>query len=172
MEVPGLQSASFQYSLWTNTMNRCLYPARVRLLTLCSTLALGALSLAPSLSAAQTLTREFPATARRAMLEVVQPPEILLNGQSARLSPGARIKGLTNTVVMSGSLVGQRVLVNYVRDGHGLVHEAWILTPQEAQQERKGMEAITNFTFASDADKPKTDDGKTPFDQLPTFGKP
>jgi hypothetical protein len=31
------------------------------------------------------------------------------------------------------------------------------------------MEPVINFTFGSDADKPKTDDGKTPFDQLPKF---
>lgn len=153
-------------------MNRCLSRPRARLCTLWGLAILSAASLAPALSDAQTFQREFPAAARRGVLEVVLPPEVLLNGSAARLSPGARIKGLTNTVVLSGSLVGQRVLVNYVRDAQGLIHEVWILNEQEAQQKRKGMEPVTNFTFASDADKPKTDDGKTPFDQLPSFSKP
>jgi hypothetical protein len=94
---------------------------------------------------------------------------VLINGQPERLSPGARIKNTNNTLALSGSLVGQRLLVNYLRETHGLVHEVWILNEAEAQQKRTGSEPSTNFTFASDADKPKVDDGKTPFDQLPKF---
>ncbi len=137
---------------------------------------LGALTVLPALSQAQTALqpgeREFPSKALRGSLQVIAPPNVLLNGQPARLSPGARIKGTTNTLVMSASLVGSNVLVNYVRDMQGLIHEVWILTAQEAQAERKGMEPVTNFTFGSDADKPKTDDGKTPFNELPSFSKP
>ena len=33
------------------------------------------------------------------------------------------------------------------------------------------MEPVTNFSFGSSGDKPKTDDGKTPFDQLPKYPK-
>lgn len=149
-------------------MNRCIAPHRARFATLLGALCLSSATLAT----AQTLQREFPVAARRATLEVLQPPEVLLNGSPARLSPGARIKGLTNTVVMSGSLVGQRVLVNYVRDGQGLIHEVWVLSDLEARQERKGLEAVTNYVSGSDADRPKTDDGKTPFNQLPSFSKP
>jgi hypothetical protein len=157
-------------------MNRCLPRSRRSLLPALSLSFLGAISLLPMLSQAQTALqpgeREFPAKALRGFLEVTTPPNVLINGQPARLSPGARIKGTTNTLVMSGSLVGSKVLVNYVRDVQGMVHEVWILTAQEARAERKGLETVTNIVFGSEADKPKTDDGNTPFDQLPSFSKP
>ncbi len=120
---------------------------------------------------AQGMLRQFPPAAKRAVLEVKAPPEVLLNGASARLSPGARIHGLTNMLVMSSQMIGQRLVVNYLRDPQGLVHEVWILSEAEAQQKRPGMEPVTNYVFGSDADKPKVDDGKTPFNQLPLYKK-
>lgn len=152
-------------------MNRCLPSPIARLLSLLALVLLGTTLYAPSLVAAQTMLRQFPPAAKRGMLEVLMPPEVLINGTRERLSPGARIKGATNTVVMSGSLIGSRVLVNYVRDPQGMIHDVWILGPDEARVERGGMETIRNFLFESEADKPKADDGKTPFDQLPKFPK-
>jgi len=152
-------------------MNRCLPTPFNRTLPLLALLLLGTAFYSPPPVAAQAMLRQFPPAAKRGMLEVLMPPEVLLNGTRERLSPGARIKGETNTVVMSGSLVGSRVLVNYVRDPQGMIHDVWILDPDEARQERSGMETIRNFLFESEADKPKTDDGKTPFDQLPKFPK-
>ena len=81
--------------------------------------------------AAQT-SRPFPATALRGALVVVQPPEVQLNGQAARLAPGSRIRGADNMVQMSGTLVGARLLVHYTLDPIGLVQDVWILTPDEA----------------------------------------
>lgn len=157
-------------------MNRCIPRPHWHFSSTLALSFLSALSLLPVLGHAQTVRqpgeREFPAKALRGVLEVVAPPNVLINGQPARLSPGARIKGTTNTLVMSGSLVGSKVLVNYVRDMQGLVHEVWILNEQEARAERKGMGTITNIVFGSDADKPKTDDGTTPFNELPSFSKP
>lgn len=157
-------------------MNRCIPRSRRPFLPALSLSLLGALTVLPTLSQAQTALqpgeREFPAKAIRGFLQVTSPPNVLINGQAARLSPGARIKGTTNTLVMSASLVGSNVLVNYVRDMQGLIHEVWILTEQEARAERKGLGTVTNIVFGSDADKPKTDDGNTPFDQLPSFSKP
>lgn len=149
-------------------MNRCLYPPR-RLFFSMTALLLCLSSLSPETVGAQNLVRQFPAAARRGTLEVTAPPNVLLNGQADRLSPGARIKNTNNALVLSGSLVGQRVLVNYLREPQGLIHEVWILTDAEAQEKRAGSEPITNFSFGSDADKPKVDDGKTPFNQLPKF---
>ncbi len=107
-----------------------------------------------SAAAAQGFQRQFPPAAKRAVLQVTAPPEVLLNGAPARLSPGARIHGLTNTLVMSGQMVGQRLVVNYVRDTQGMIHQVWILSETEAQQKRPGTEPSTNFTFGSDAIKP------------------
>ena len=149
-----------------NTMNRCLSARKGFSLGLMS-LLVSVVTLAPA--SAQDLVRQFPAAAKRGTLEVTQPPNIVINGVPERLSPGARIKNPNNMIVLSGSLMGQALLVNYLRDPQGQVHEVWLLSPAEAQQQRTGMEAVTNFVFGSDADKPKADDSKTPFDQLPKF---
>ena len=124
------------------------------------------------LAATQELAvRQFPPAAKRGTLVVTAPPEVLLNGAVERLSPGVRIRGVNNMLVMSASLVGKTVLVNYVREKQGLIQEVWILNQAEADEKRSGSGPITNFIFGSDAHKPKTDDGKTPFDQLPKFPK-
>ena len=153
-------------------MNRCLTPKSFTPRFFLKTLGLallGASALSFNLAQAQAGVREFPASAHRGMLVVTAPPEVLVNGKAARLSPGARIKGVNNLLVLSSTLAGSSVLVNYRKDAQGLIHEAWILSPEEAAQERSGLETVLNFIFSSDADKPKTDDGKTPFDQLPKF---
>ena len=80
---------------------------------------------------AQT-SRPFPATALRGALVVTQPPEVLINGAPDRLSPGSRIRGANNMLQLSGALVGQKLLVHYTREPSGLVHDVWILTPDEA----------------------------------------
>lgn len=150
-------------------MNRWSLMPTHRFPTLLAFLLVWLASLGPGTAAAQTLLRQFPATARRATLQVIAPPEVLINGTSERLAPGARIKGSNNLLLMSASLVGSTVLVNYVRDGQGLIREVWILSAEEALEKRDGMEQVTNIVFGSDADKPKTDDGKTPFSQLPKY---
>lgn len=157
------------HSLWINTMNRCPSVPILRFLRTLIVFLVWTASLGPSLAAAQTLLRQFPAAAKRGMLEVTLPPAVMINGRSERLAPGARIKGVNNLLVMSASLVGATVLVNYLRDRQGLIHEVWILSAEEALEKRAGMEPVTNFVFESDADKPKTDDGKTPFNQLPKY---
>lgn len=146
------------------TMNRCLPLPLVRWLTLL--VMLWASSLSPA--SAQTM-RQFPPAAKRGTLLVTAPPEVVLNGAAARLSPGARIKDVNNGLLMSGALVGQTVLVNYVRDGQGQISEVWLLGAEEARAERSGLEVVTNFIFGSDANTAKTDDGKTPFNQLPKY---
>jgi hypothetical protein len=75
--------------------------------------------------------RNFPATALRGELRVVQPPEVLLNGSAARLAPGARIRDPQNMLALSGALVGQPLVVNYTLDTLGLVLDVWVLTPIE-----------------------------------------
>lgn len=97
-------------------MNRCLPARKGFFLGLMSLLLV---TLAPAPVAAQELARQFPAAAKRGTLEVTQPPNILINGRAERLSPGARIKNTNNLIVLSGSLVGQALLVNYLRDPQG-----------------------------------------------------
>lgn len=75
--------------------------------------------------------RNFPQNALRGQLVVTNPPEITLNGKAARLSPGSRIKGQDNMIVMSGAAVGQKLAVNYTLDQYGLVSDVWILRKEE-----------------------------------------
>ena len=78
--------------------------------------------------------RSFPPQAQRAVLQVIQAPDLLLNGKPARLAPGARIRGSNDLLVLSGTLTGQTLLVNVVLESGGLVKEVWILSPEEAAQ--------------------------------------
>ena len=80
---------------------------------------------------AQTVQRNFPATALRGEIAFGQPPEVLVNGQPTRLAPAARIRGLNNLIVMSGALMGHKAVVHYVLDPLGLVQDVWILTDAE-----------------------------------------
>jgi len=83
-------------------------------------------------ASAQSNVRPFPPQAERATMVVIQPPIIQMNGKPDRLSPGSRIRAANGMVVLSGSIIGQSLVVNYVREPMGSVHEVWILTPEEA----------------------------------------
>ncbi len=125
-------------------MNRCSSPFCTALLV-----AALALALAPFASLAQTSTAQTAAApvylpqrippisprAQRGVLRIVQPPEVLLNKQPARLAPGARIRSRNNLITMSASLMGEDLQVRYTRDPLGLVHEVWVLTAEEAARD-------------------------------------
>ena len=83
---------------------------------------------------AQLGLRPFPPDTHRALMQVTQPPELMLNGHMERFSPGARIHGRDNLIVMSGTLTDSQFLVNYVRESSGQIYEVWILTDSEAAQ--------------------------------------
>jgi hypothetical protein len=100
-------------------MNRCLAPA-----------LLGLALLLPA-AHAQVVVREAPRNVVPARMAVGNPPEITLDGEPARLSPGARIRDVRNMQVLSASLAGQSVPVVYRKEIGGLVHDVWILTPEE-----------------------------------------
>ena len=100
-------------------MLRCVFAA-----TFAAVLAMPAL--------AQT-SRPFPATALRGVLQIVQPPDVRLNDQAARLAPGARIRGTNNMLQLSGALIGQALLVHdTVEPTSGQLLNVWVLTEEEA----------------------------------------
>lgn len=90
-------------------------------------------ALLPGAALAQHLVqRQFPAHALRGTFKVVATPDAQLNGQPARLAPGARIRGTNNLLVMSAAITGQALLVHYTRDFDGLLKDVWILRADEA----------------------------------------
>ena len=83
--------------------------------------------------AAQAQTqRAFPQDALRGSLVVGVAPDILLNGERARLAPGSRIRNAANMLVVPGAVIGGPYLVHYTVDTSGLVKDVWILRPDEA----------------------------------------
>ncbi len=131
-------------------MNRCPRIAAPALFPFLSLVALvAAFAWAPPASA-QTLEapvqneaavggRNFPEGTLRGQFMVVAAPEIQLDGQADRLSPGARIRSAENMVVTTGAITGQNLLVNYTRDPAGLVREVWVLTATEASVKRASV---------------------------------
>jgi hypothetical protein len=100
-------------------------------MTRCVTLAATALAWSLSLPLAAQVQRPFPPTALRGDIVFGTPPAVTLNGQPARLAPGARVRGEDNMLILSGALVGRKATVHYTRDGYGQPLEVWILRPQE-----------------------------------------
>ena len=98
----------------------------------CAFVALAAvLALATTLPASAQVRRNFPAAALRGEMVMLQPPDLLLNGQPARLAPGARIRDGQNMLVLSGALVNTRLVVHYTVEAHGLLLDVWVLNPAE-----------------------------------------
>lgn len=109
-----------------------------------------ALSLPPGL--AQVGQREFPPASLRGSLIVTAPPNVLLDGRPDRLSPGSRIRGVNNMLVLSGGLVGQTLTANFTRDAAGLIHEVWLLSAMEAAQPWPSGAPKRIFSFGSEQD--------------------
>lgn len=118
-------------------MNRCATPwwqARSQRLHATGALLAAALFALPCLApvpAAAQVQRNFPQNALRGELQILQPPEALLNGQPARLAPGARLRDADNMIQVSGRLAGSKLAVHYTLDTLGLVKDVWVLQPAE-----------------------------------------
>jgi hypothetical protein len=123
-------------------MNRCTHRLPHHLIAALLLAAASLPALAQSEAAGDTLTlpgREFPKAVLRGELVVLTPPEITMDGKPERLSPGARIRGADNLLLMSGALVNQKLVVNYVREPAGQVHQVWILTEDEAKLGQRSL---------------------------------
>ena len=106
---------------------------------------IGALLLATAAHAQAVASRQFPANVKRGVMTVTAPPEVQINGTAMRLSPGVRIRGPNNLLLMSGALIGQQYAVNYVLEQQGLVREVWILTQAEVDQLPRGWDTDDQF---------------------------
>jgi hypothetical protein len=96
--------------------------------------------------ASAQVQRAFPQNALRGAIVIGVAPDIQLNGDPARLAPGARIRDGNNMTVVPSALTGGRYLVHYTIDTSGLVKDVWILRPEEAavrpwpETQRQAME--------------------------------
>lgn len=61
-------------------------------------------------------------------------PEIVIDGQSRQLAPGARIWNANNLIEMPASLRGSDIAVNFTIDAQGAIDRVWILSPDEASE--------------------------------------
>ncbi len=104
--------------------------ANVLLFVLSVSLFAGCGSTAPQ-GAQGGFSRSFPQTALRGDMELVSTTEANLNGKPARLAPGARIRNPNNQMQLSGSLIGQRLVVNYTVDSLGQMQDVWVLSDSE-----------------------------------------
>ena len=115
-------------------------------------------------------TRQFPQNAKRGELMVLTAPDIALDSKPDRLSPAARIRDINNNLVLSGTLTNQALIVNYLRDNTGLVHNVWVLSAEEIKQKMPGQPEGILSNIRSMFDTPTVkDDGNTPYDQLPKY---
>jgi hypothetical protein len=94
--------------------------------------ALATASLGVALPAhSQALMRRYSRNTLRGEMAFGAFPEILLNGQPARLAPGSRIHDQVNAIPMPGALLNQKFIVNFTLNSMGMVQEVWILRPDE-----------------------------------------
>ena len=115
-------------------------------------------------------TRQFPKEARRGELVVLTAPDIAMDSKPDRLSPAVRIRDINNNLVLSGTLANQRLVVNYVRDNTGLVHNVWVLNSEEIKQKMPGQTEGILSNIRSMFETPVVkDDGNTPYNQLPKY---
>ena len=87
--------------------------------------------LAALCSVAWAAPRNFPPNALRGVFTATVYPQVMINGQTMQLSPGAKIYNQQNMIMMHTNLVNSSVIVNYTIDGMGFVDRVWILTDEE-----------------------------------------
>jgi len=85
-------------------------------------------------STAAAQLREIPVNAKRAQMSHVSENRVEVNGEPARLSPGAQIRDPLNRIIMPATLPRDSA-VKYQLDAAGLVHRVWILSPRETEQQ-------------------------------------
>lgn len=119
-------------------MNRCKTPLSTGR-RLCAAALLAATAAAAGTVLAQGLpsdeTRNFPPNAQFGELVVSNFPEVTLNGETIRTTPGFRLFSPERTLVFASNYQGQKLAVGYVVEPQTQwLHTAWILTPAEIEK--------------------------------------
>ena len=151
-------------------MNRCTPHLISALLFLAASTSLVAIPANAQTGEMELKVRQFPKAALRGNMVVLAPPVISMDGKADRLSVGARIRDANNHLVLSGPFLNQELVVNYLRDNTGQVHEVWILNSEEAREKRAGV-LDTVFNFITGTTATPVDDGNTPYGQLPAYAR-
>ncbi len=98
------------------------------------------------------VSRTFPDAALRGTLTITAASDATLNGRAIRMAPGMRLFSPQNSLVMAHMVLGQTFKVNYlIEPSTGMLQSAWILSQGEADQSRKGSDAVDR-NFRSEFD--------------------
>ena len=94
-----------------------------------------------------------------------------MDGKPDRFSPAVRIRDSNGNLVLSSTVAGQKMAVNYTRDNIGLVQQVWLLSADEARQKMPGEDSggFLGGLRSLFETRPASDDGKTPYEQLPRY---
>jgi hypothetical protein len=110
------------------------HPRRLAAPLLACLLMLGA-------GAAGAQLRTIPADAKRGELTHVQENIIKLDDKTLRLSPGALIRDANNVIVLP-TMVPAASPVRYQLDAQGMLHRAWLLSPEEAARPQAPIKPV------------------------------
>jgi hypothetical protein len=95
--------------------------------------------------------RAIPPDTKRGELTHLRENVVQLDDKQVRLAPGALIRD-TNNIIVLPTMVPTRAVVRYQIDNQGMLSRAWILSPQEAAQDKPTMKPMPT-PIKPDADK-------------------
>ncbi|MDO9402872.1 MAG: hypothetical protein Q7T87_02450 [Polaromonas sp.] len=115
--------------------------------------------------------RNLPKNAKRADLVVLDMTRITLDGKPARLSPGSRIRGPENQLLLTNVVLNQKLDVKYLRESGGLINQVWVLNSTEAKEDRHdSLFDKVKALFTENAEDTVETYPQIPYNQLPQYG--
>lgn len=96
----------------------------------CLMLLLSALTTA----SAWAFERPFAPHYKRGAMTPALHPQIIVDGITRHLSPGARIWNQENLIQTPATLQGNELPINYTENDQGQIDRIWILTSEETRQ--------------------------------------
>lgn len=89
-----------------------------------------------SSSVSAQLMRSFPVDSKLGELKAFAYPEVKIDKQKLHLGAGSQIRDENNLIILPATM-SKKGPVRYQMDTMGNVHRIWLLTPDEARQERE-----------------------------------
>ncbi len=89
-----------------------------------------------SSSVSTQLLRNFPFDSKLGKLKTFTYPEVKIDGHTLQLGAGSQIRDKNNFIILP-TMMHEKGPVRYQLDSMGNVHRIWLLTPDEAKQERE-----------------------------------